>query len=82
MPHAIYEHPLPRAATRPTSSARGGIDVSAMLHRLESELRGAVNQPRRREILAILHRWSWDPMLSGRSRVDARTMLFAHRAAA
>lgn len=75
----VHEYPLPRSGRRSEPSDRAGIDVSGTLLGLRDELAGAATQPRRLEILAILHRWSWDRLLSGRSRREAQRMLLAFR---
>lgn len=75
----VHEYPLPRSGRRFEPSEHAGIDVSGTLLALRNELAGAATQPRRLEILAILHRWSWDRLLNGRSRREAQRMLFAFR---
>lgn len=79
MSYALHELPLPRPVLRGAARDRAGIDVSLTLQRLHAELAGETSDVRRLEILAILHRWSWDRILSGRSRQAARGLLHVYR---
>ena len=56
-------------------SNRPALDISDTLDRLEAELRNSPSEQRRAEILAIVGRWRWDPMIRGECQRRCRALV-------
>jgi hypothetical protein len=53
---------------------RPALDIRDTLDRLEAELQGMPDDRRRAEILAIVGRWRWDPMIRDECQRRARVL--------
>lgn len=61
--------------TVPSRPNRPALDIRDTLDRLEAELQGLQDERRRNEILAIIGRWRWDPMIRDECQRRARALL-------
>ena len=66
--------------SRPAVRRGPTLDISATLDRLEDELRTGAPLVRRKQILAIVGRWRWDPMFRDACQRRSRALFDSYRA--